>query len=486
MAPPGPISKQRRKVLTEEEYSATLASIVQRDYFPEIPELERQAAVLERRAQGDIAGAVAVRRAARRLQQHEDTLTALEEEDEHDLNAQQVRRRARPLHQETITGFHARVTNEDDEEFYSNQKREIQENRDRLEKLFRPTESNNSLPLLTNNLASDQYQAEPNRIAAIEWHKPSVRNGLFFVPTPQREKAIEGESEPQSIKLIANGHNGSASTSQQLALMPPPAKINVKESTPKHQLVEFIPKHAFEKRIDPSQTRFPNKIIPLPVRQGLVTASELESETDGSITDASTDLDAPLHPVEDERRKRQLARNRQSYVAMTPLIIPGVTGNESPIMTWGTVDSTPLIMSGQESQDHTNQESSYSLAAENERERAARKAEKELARRAKRAKGPSTSKSSRSTSKGNKSPITASLTPAALSLWNKTKGTLATPARSADAFSSSLRSSYTPKRPSSSIASRASTGSCTHGTSSRVGPRDTAFNSTPLASRKTL
>ena len=84
MAPP---FRQRRKVLSEEEYTATLSSILQRDYFPEIPQLERQAAILERRAQGDIAGAVAVRRAARRLKQHEETIASLEEEAEREAKA---------------------------------------------------------------------------------------------------------------------------------------------------------------------------------------------------------------------------------------------------------------------------------------------------------------------------------------------------------------------------------------------------------------
>ncbi len=460
-----PNSMQRRKVLSEEEFSATLTSIVQRDYFPELPELERQAAVLERRSQGDVVGAVAFRRAARQLQQHEDAIAVAETEDEHDLDTRQVRRRARPLHQESITGFHARVTNEDDEEFSSNQKKEIKENRERLEKLFRTPEELNKLTLLTN-MASDQFQAEPNRIAAIEWHKPTVRNGLFFNPTPLRDQ--DDHLVPDAVKLISDQSAGSASVSQ-LALMPPPAK-SVKQSIPKHQMVEYVPKHKITKRIEPSQTRFPNKIIPMPAWRSLIAGSELESETDGSVTDASTDLDAPLRPVDHERRRRQQERNHQSYVTMTPLIVPGMMGNESPIMTWGTVDSTPLLLSGRESEDQAR-ESSYNLASENERERAARKAEKELARRAKRAKATS---SKHDGPKRIKS-MSPALTPGTLSLWQKTK--LPTPSRAADAFASSLRSSYTPKRQSSASAARASS-------TRKIGSLDSAFKATPLASRK--
>jgi protein DGCR14 len=502
-----PPSKQRRKVLPEEEYTSTLTSIVQRDYFPALPELQRHAAILERRAQGDVAGAVAVRRAVRRLQQHEEALAAEEEEQEYDLdsshnNAGPVRRRARPLHQESISGFHSRVTTEDDEEFDSNQKKEITENRERLEKLFRP--NTETVPLLTNNnnnMASDQFQAEPNRIAATEWNNNTVRNGFFFNPTPLRNQTSQESTSAaaaESVKLIANGskEKSISSSSSQLALMPPPARPEVPGKhqltniVPKHQLVEFIPKQILEKRIEPSRTRFPtnHQIIPLPreTGRGLVPTSDLDSETDGSITDASTDLDAPVRPVDEERRRelRRRERNQQSYVAMTPLIVPGTTGNESPIMTWGTVDSTPLVLSGRESAEETRQ-SSYSLAGENERERAARRAEKDLlTKRSKRAKTtttttrqPSQNRVAASSKRGRHS--TPSLTPAALALWKKTTGQI-TPSRARDAFASSLRSSYTPKLQSKSSSS-VSRGS---GVSSRKRPADNAFNATPLPNRK--
>ena len=282
-------------------------------------------------------------------------------------------------------------------------------------------------------------------------------------------------------------------------MLPPARPGNKQQSTamilpiPKHQLVEYVPKHALEKRIEPSQTRFPDqKIIPFSrerVGRGLVpAASDLESETDGSVTDASTDLDAPLRPVDEERRREQRRReqHQQSYVAMTPLIVPGITGNESPIMTWGTVDSTPLVLSGQESSSGatTRESSSYSLAGENEREKAARKAERELARRAKRAKTVRKSSQNRgaasSSSSTNRSNTTtpSSLTPAALALWQKTGQR--TPSRARDAFASSLRSSYTPKLQSKSGSTSISRGS---GSSCRR-PTDNAFNATPLASRK--
>jgi hypothetical protein len=51
--------RQRRTVLTEEEYSDTLSTIIQRDYYPDLTELERQTA--------DLAD-------SRQWQQHEETM----------------------------------------------------------------------------------------------------------------------------------------------------------------------------------------------------------------------------------------------------------------------------------------------------------------------------------------------------------------------------------------------------------------------------
>jgi protein DGCR14 len=471
---------QRRQVLSEEEYTATLSSIVQRDYFPDLPNLERQSALLERRAQGDMAGAVAVRRATRRLADNEEALAALEADDEHDLDeTTNVRKRARPLHQEGLTGFHSRVTNEDNEEFDSNQKTELVENRERLEKLFRPQED--SLPLLTN-MASDQFDAESNRISASEWNKPKVRSALFFPPTPLIHNANhEAGADPTTLFAHRSARdNDQPSSNPQVAFttMPPPAnKPNNTNSLslsktgaaiPKHALVEYVPKHVLEKKIEPSQTRFPDKIVPLSNRSLVHAAAEGDddSETDESVTDASTDLDeTPLRSIQQERqsRQRKLDRDQKTYVAMTPLLVPGA-GSQSPITTWGTIDSTPVVLSGQQC-NNTEEESTsaFSLSTENDRDRAARKAEKELARRSKRVK---TVKVAR-----------GSLTPAAQSFLEKTKRT---PSRPRDAFASALRSSYTPKpsRPStiSSIRPRSS--------SSSRRQSDSAHNATPLISRK--
>jgi hypothetical protein len=531
--------QQRRLVLSEEEYTLHLSTIIQRDFFPDLAGLERQAALLDRRSRGDITGAVAVRRAARQLQQHEEALAEQEEEDEHDLtngnNNNGTRKRPRPLPRESLTGFHARATNEDDEEFDSNQKEQVQANRERLEQLFRPTDAVKAPMLLQ---ASDLFQVTSNRIAASEWNKPNVRNGFFDVPTPQQRMPTnahyQGVEESSTTITTTNNSSNSSRSDQKyneqqqalLQIMPPPPNVQkgVEESLnsiqnrqqqqqqqqqqqlviiPKKQtLVEYIPKHALEKKIEPSQTRFPTtKIVPFAfAKRALIPVPPGESGSDfdnggGSTTDtdASTDLDAssslPIHVERYARAKRQL-RKQETFVNMTPLILPGGVGNESPLMTWGTVDSTPIVLSGREVQVNGNNNDngdnyqksdalSFSLPAETGRDHAAQKAQWQLERRAKRAKSTSTSSSSKvkrqEAAHGrneSSSASTASLTPAAMSLFEKTKTT--TPSRSQDAFASALRRSYTPK-------SRAGGGSSS--SSSRRTSRDHAYNTTPLASR---
>ena len=233
-------------------------------------------------------------------------------------------------------------------------------------------------------------------------------------------------------------------------------------------LVEYIPKDSLEKKIVPECTRFPKQVVPF--RSGGFGLVSTVQDTDGSTTDASTDLDAVPLPLEEERQAREQARRQEqeTYVNMTPLLVPGA-GNESPIVTWGTVASTPLVLSGQEqgTSDDPDEKiakiASFAVAEESDRERAAQKAQEQLERRARKAKSEKTKRRKRSSNRWSRED---SLTPAALSLLEKTK---ASSSKQRDTFASLLRSSYTPQRQRSSSSSR---------------PRsDNAFKATPLTSR---
>ena len=435
--------RQRRAVLSEEEYMSTLSDIVQRDYFPDLPSLRRQVAVLDRREVGDVAGAVAIRRAARRLEEHEQSLAEEEVDAEQDVGPDRLRKTPRPLHRESVTGFHARVTSEDNDEFDRTQRREVKENRQRLQQVFSnritngtDREQESETPLL----ASDQFNAPVHRIAASEWKETETgTNGLFF--NPQHVVPVDGSKR----KLITNG-SADASADIERRLMPPPArvqKMNEESGSTstlvwREDMVEYLPKYASEKQIEPSQTRFPSHVMLPPPPKRPAT----DSSTDYS-TEASTDLDAPMLPLSVERQaaKKRQKREQETFVAMTPLLVPGRSaGNESPIVTWGTVSGTPLVLGGMDTFETIMAQKSFTLPAESHRDNAARKAESNL------------EKAKRKTKQNHRcrtTPVdhtTASLTPAARSLLAKTTPRPQSSVRSSNSFSTALRSSYTPKR----------------------------------------
>lgn len=591
--------RQRREVLTEEDYTATLSSIIQRDYFPESNILLHQDALLSKRLAGDVMGAVEVRRAARRLMEHDVASQNQRLLDDNDLvsirgadnrnnavvavsstntdGSAKVRKRARPLGEETVTGFHARVTNEDDCEFETTQQREVEANRKRLYGVFNNNVEGNSqnnisrhrqILQLEDELASDDFMPEPNRLTASEWKDHShTNNSFFFSPgetllTADDKGHDNGDDDEKKLPALQSSifgqqrlltssedsitpSNSSASKSKAKLMLPPSQTqtqkmITSRQTNPdptttrppaKHELVEYIPKSVIEhKMIDPSQTRFPTSatnsltsrsIIPghyydnnsnasNNASTGIVNLSassygfdanisDTEDESGMSVTDASqysTDLDAPLRSIEEERRNRDRQEKRQYSQEQyehgkrkaDPNFRPFVP--MSPLTTWGTVDGAPSEQEGGE--EHSTK--IFVLAGESQRERAARHAELELARRARRVKEVASSSregckrdtlssSSSVHSRRRGSSSTGSLTPAAMALLGK--ATSSNTGRS-DKFSESLRRSYTPKVSSSSSRRSASASMSSNGRrniSRSHGMSDHAFNATPLTSR---
>lgn len=452
------MSRQRRAVLSEEEYMSTLSDIVQRDYFPDLPSLRRQVAVLDRRAVGDVAGAVAIRRAARQLEEHEQSLAEEEVDAEQDVDPDRLRKTPRPLQRESVTGFHARVTSEDNDEFDQMQRQEVKENRQRLQQVFSNRITNGTdrqqgseTPLL----ASDQFSAPIHRISASEWKNTETgTNGLFFNP----KYVVPVETSER--KLITNV-SGDASADAERLLMPPPARVqktneelgNSSALVRREDMVEYVPKYASEKQIEPSQTRFPSRIMLPPPPQRPAT----DSSTDYS-TEASTDLDSPMLPLSVERQaaKKRRKREQETFVSMTPLLVPGRSaGNESPIITWGTVSGTPMVLGGMDTFEAVVAQKSFVLPPESDRDNAARKAESKL------------EMAKRKTLKNHRcrmtpmDHMTASITPAARSLLAKTTPQPHSSVRSSSAFSTALRSSYTPKRKTNQSSSRDHAGKAT-------------------------
>ena len=164
---------QPRTILTEEQYTQLLSSIITRDYYPTLPSLQRDTIVSECRANGDIYGAVKARRQYRNYVKKELERLNRDERLEEEAVVQAVvmegnnnisdttnttitninnsssskcnkvvhrnigiRNKPRPLHRETITGFHERVTSEDNEEFQRTMMEEQSKHMERMKDIY--------------------------------------------------------------------------------------------------------------------------------------------------------------------------------------------------------------------------------------------------------------------------------------------------------------------------------------------------------------
>ncbi len=587
--------KQRRKILPEEQYTSTLKKIITRDYYPSLPSLHRDAAVLQKRSEGDTAGAIAIRRAARKIESYEEKCRIQEENEEREaiLENGGLRKRPRPLERESIDGFHSRVTSEDNAYFEENMVKEVKENRDKMDIIYQAncsagkghvppllqsyaengTETRNDQRRLCSaspfQSASDQFNAPVERIHVAGTTKDgksiSDRNSLFFTPqhysaSAPPPSALESTASYNCQTIVPSSNSTTAKEYlDDTQIMPPPPSrqkktvsndekaITIKSHTSpiepnNHHLVEYQAKSTnremlslsstSEKQIIPKNTRFhyqnESRIVarstPSTVTTIPSTRQNIESyETDSSL---NTDLDAPLRPLQVERQARlnQLQKERNTLVQMTPSIVPGSKrkyidnngdgndedDNDSPLITWGEIASTPLVSSGEtlsqinpgmnytinDNENANDQnEKSFVLPSVDSREKNARKAEASVARQKKRFeeagdkrqqkrdKDVSVSDSTlRMSSASNFLARKQSLTPAARSLLERSttahsslsiKSSFKVDARSNSALGSVLRASYTPKRKK------------TPG-STRVKNKDRSLlhKSTPLSSRK--
>lgn len=448
-------ANKRRKVVKEEEYHEGLSNVVQRQFFPDLPNLAAQAALQQRRAAGDVAGAVAIRRAMRQQQDARD----------------------KPDEGESLTEFHTRVTSEDNAEFATQQAKEVTENRRRLRIEYgqwqRLANSANvkgdplkGLPPSTSHypspvpMASTQFDATPHRPSLQQLSEQAQKvaaDGLFLLPNAT---ASLSASKEQLLALPP-------STNSTRESMPPPSLGGSQPQV--SSLAEFLPKqdnNERKKRIEPAATRFPKAVTTRTETSALSKYHDNaglnleESDTDdaassldySSATDASTDLDAP--PALDLATERLLGRRRrqrelETLVPMTPVIVPGKTSlstqstngddNVEPLMTWGEVSATPLVLGGKAGNDDENantREPSFGLEA-SVRDQAAEQARRRIEERARLATNP----------RRRKTPSRPGST-----IFRGLSGSMSRPAsaRSASSFGTALRSSYTPRLGSAS------------------------------------
>jgi len=542
---------QPRSILTEDEYTDTLTHIVTRDYFPAIHSLRRDDAILKARSRGDIASAVTVRRQFRKDESEREREWQENVKEEGEATASMaaltnhygskpinIRKRPRPIKHESVTGFHARVTSEDNAEFEMNQERERKDLEVKMSLVYsananktgrlkietalckqagedagndEKTDNHDSLLSDHFGLASDKFNASPSGIRITEGRSGNTeaqgisKNGLFFEPQHQLQNATATKSDnllmPPPPTRDPNPTTNSIIAFQQSKdkHLTTDSYAHSSSSKQLHELVEYIPKST-EPNINPPATRFPyqneSRLLPNHPRNPNDIRRSNSHLSDTSASE-STDLDASPRSLTRERAAYQKAkvRENETFVAMTPLIRPG--GGEGgskgengfadePIMTWGNVASTPLVLGGGNSADGCNnsaewepspllavdagdsdvavQPTFFDVVNESSREAVAQNAEKMLATRAKsyRAAGSEQKKRAGYTPKSkpdraNPFDRSASLTPAGRALLQASKrnptSSVFRPsnndprrinARSKDSFGSALRTAYTP------------------------------------------
>lgn len=536
-------NRQRREVLSEEQYTYTLSKIITRDYYPSLPTLNRDAAILQQRSEGDIAGAVAIRRAARSIAMNEELSNKSEQVEELIANANGgIRKRPRPIERENLDGFHARVTSEDNAEFEMNMRHEARLKREQMDIVFNASGSEYKMVkqrLLeydrrgsfentveeqeqkrlcdTPLMASDEFNPPIQRIQAAgttaDGKNKTDRNCLFFTPNHyDTEDTCNQSHKGTNIMTLEGIHDENTNMPPPSDHLPPgagmsslpPSHLTTNKFTrielrsniqKKMHLVEYQAKPSQsadtkEKQIIPSNTRFSHqKESRLIVSSNRIEHRTVEASTPRTLvekhkhyeTDSSTtDLDASPLPLDMERRARltRIELDRDTYVAMTPLIIPGGgdRDDDSPIITWGNVASTPLVRMGVGNLgSREGHDVEFRLPGMDQTEVAAKAAELKVTKQTERFKEagrikeinrkemdstPSTARSRKRSCGSSTTSVfdrAGSLTPAARSLLERStpnhsrlaqkssssKDNVA--ARSSSAFGSALRSSYTPK-----------------------------------------
>ena len=290
-------------------------------------------------------------------------------------------------------------------------------------------------------MASDEFNPPVQRIQAAgtttEGKNKNDRNSLFFTPTFDGESEILQKSTNANVTKSTSSSLEDVQTDQNHISMPPPSnRISSKaivHSSPsssqqitsqgpaaqKMHRVEYQAKptltpahgsHSNEKQIIPSNTRFSyqneSRLVALSADRNrtLEPHSTVASSTSMSMgqtkhyeTDSSactTDLDASPLPLNIERRQRQtmIERERNTFVTMTPIIVPGGgdgdgdgcgdRDDDSPIITWGNVASTPLVTGGHDEPNHAE----LRLPAVDQTETVAKAAELKVTKQIKRLK----------------------------------------------------------------------------------------------------
>ena len=281
-------------------------------------------------------------------------------------------------------------------------------------------------------MAADSYDENCNENKRLKRITEKPRNSLFFTPQVSKVTSPIGSKEEQQKYLENDNDNFKNDTKKsKSSMMLPPKPVDMEQ-------------RRRDRLIQPENTRFPNQHLSSLLKH----SSSKVDKPSFSASDTDTDLDSSPLPFEEVRKRAKLNKTNENetFVDMTPLIRPGDDEESSPIVTWGNIVATPLIIrddGGESNSDvHEKRNSinipSFKIKQERERDRIARKAEENSMKRARMINQGGTSilsmnsKAASSKHKKSKSLLrkpssslrerSSSLTPAAQSLFAKSLG----------------------------------------------------------------
>lgn len=323
--PPPPSRQLKKTILEEDEYVAALEKIIGRDFYPDVPKLREQLAWLKGVNPKDAA-------IARRVIQTEQrrwgaAATPILQALDDDGNINEGASETVEVEDETtsLSAFIAKHSSEDNESFQQLLVKMQEEHRRKY--WWAHEGSDKPLYVLTNGeriegearlrleaAAANRPTLGDGRPAAPDSWKFVTRNQLMFRPQLAVSNITCGVESTAQLLIESDSAGG---------------KDNGRVGAPVKEPI----------RIQHSSTRIPiNTFGTLPGASHILTSGKAAAPSPLERPNSERSSVAELEMLEGRE-----AGARRDIVPMTPLLEPG-GGGESPIMTWGSIEGTPMIL----------------------------------------------------------------------------------------------------------------------------------------------
>lgn len=324
------------RVLCEEDYVGILESIIQRDFFPDLHKLRLQKALLDARRQGDTFSALQLQRELRRI----------EAAAPHDLcpsrrvkllDGRELDVRVADL---SLQQFQALFTSEDNASF----EKIVVEEKKRL--------SQEQAWIETAALRHNALNAETTRAIEAGERPPHLvtanvvaRNALMFPLTDANAGTLE-------VQKLASGETVALYLGEGPQTSRTSAGVLVPENTRLEEggapLMAQLHEAAIAKQEASEHAAQEESLFDAMVEKGVYSAVELmrrQRQDPKRFLPPGRAGGAPQPPAAVATPLRRDVETGQAFPFLTiPVFKPGE--NMSPLMTWGTVAATPLVLSG--------------------------------------------------------------------------------------------------------------------------------------------